>query len=469
MRIPLSGGQNKRFSVNQDAQTLVNLYLDADSEEPETSPAMYKVPGKSSFSTVGTGPILAMIEFGGAVMAVSNDEVYRIDSNGNETLVGSISFLSPSVACSKNRYQAIFVTDSGAWVSNGTSLTQVTDPDYPGSLVVDYLGGYFIFAIPDSQQFYVSAIDNGSSYDALDFAQAESNVDDIVTLIVDHEEVWLFGTDTTEIWYNSGTSDFPFARRQGATMEVGCAARQSVALADNTIFWLGRNQSGSGVVYRADGYNPQIISNRGIEYEISQMDQIDDAIAYAYQDSGHTFYVLTFPVGGKTFVYDASIQDPGKAWHVRETYGKDRDRSNCHVFAFNKHLVGDFEDGIVWELSRDVFDDGGLPIVWERTLPRIISDFKRLFFRELVINMERGVGLVDGSVPKIYLDWSDDGGHTWSSKREASMGTVGNYLPMVVFNRLGSARERVFRISGSDSVKTVILGGYIEVDKGSHP
>ena len=90
------------------------------------------------------------------------------------------------------------------------------------------------------------------------------------------------------------------------------------------------------------------------------------------------------PVGGKTFVYDASIQDPGKAWHVRETYGKDRDRSNCHVFAFNKHLVGDFEDGIIWELSRDVFDDGGLPIVWERTLPRIISDFKRLFFRELV-------------------------------------------------------------------------------------
>ena len=83
--------------------------------------------------------------------------------------------------------------------------------------------------------------------------------------------------------------------------------------------------------------------------------------------------------------------------------------------------------------------------------------------------MERGVGLVDGSVPKIYLDWSDDGGHTWSSKREASMGTVGNYLPMVVFNRLGSARERVFRISGSDGVKTVILGGYIEVDKGNHP
>ena len=94
-----------------------------------------------------------------------------------------------------------------------------------------------------------------------------------------------------------------------------------------------------------------------------------------------------------------------------ETYGKDRDRSNCHVFAFNKHLVGDFEDGIIWELSRDVFDDGGLPIVWERTLPRIISDFKRLFSANWSINMERGVGLVDGSVPKIYLDWSDDGGH----------------------------------------------------------
>ena len=469
MRIPLAGGQNKRASVNQDAQTLVNLYLEPDSDEPETSPAMYKVPGKSSFSTVGNGPILAMIEFDGAVLAVSGDEVYRIDSNGNEVLVGSLSFLSPSVACSKNRYQAIFVTDSGAWISNGTTLAQVTDTDYPGSLVVDYLAGYFVFAVPDSQQFFVSQLDNGDSYDALDFAQAESNVDDIVTIIVDHEEVWIYGVDTTEVWYNSGASDFPFALRQGATMEVGCAARQSVARVDNTIFWLGRNRSGSGVVYRADGYNPQIISNRGIEHEISKMPETSDAIAYAYQDSGHAFYVLTFPAGGKTFVYDASVQDPGKAWHVRETYGKGRDRGNCHVFAFGRHLVGDFEDGIIWELDRDTYDDGGLPIVWERTFPRIVSDFKRLFFRELVINIERGVGLVDGSTPKIYLDWSDDGGHTWSSKREASMGTVGNYLPMVVFNRLGSARERVFRVSGSDSVKTVILGGYVEVQKGDHP
>jgi hypothetical protein len=469
MRIPLAGGQNKRFSVNQDAQTLVNLYLDVDNEEQETSPAMYKVPGKSTFSAVGSGPIHALIEFGGAVLAVSNDDVYRIDSNGNETLIGSISFLDPSVACSKNRYQAIFVTDSGAWVSNGTSLTQVADPDYPGSVSVDYLGGYFIFAIPDSQQFYISALDNGGSYDALDYAQAESNVDNIVTPIVDHEEVWLFGTDSTEVWYISGASDFPLARRQGATMEVGCAARRSVALADNTIFWLGRNRSGAGVVYRADGYNPQIISNRGIEYEISRMSQIDDAIAYTYQDSGHTFYVLTFPVGGKTFVYDASVQDPGKAWHVRETYGKGRDRGNCHVFAFNKHLVGDFETGAIWELSRDVFSDGGLPIAWERTFPRIVSDFKRLFFRELTINIERGVGLTNGYDPKIYLYWSDYGVQTSTSKREPRKVVVGSYLPMVVFNRLGSARERIFRISGSDSVKTVILGGYIDVDKGSHP
>ena len=60
-------------------------------------------------------------------------------------------------------------------------------------------------------------------------------------------------------------------------------------------------------------------------------------------------------------------------------------------------------------------------------------------FRSLTINMERGVGLVSGhgSDPSIYLDWSDDGGHTWCSKRSASMGKIGAFKPSITFNRLG--------------------------------
>ena len=124
------------------------------------------------------------------------------------------------------------------------------------------------------------------------------------------------------------------------------------------------------------------------------------------------------PVGGKTLCLRRIRPGPERRGTSRD-HGKDRDRSNCHVFAFNKHLVGDFENGIIWELSRDVFDDGGLPIVWERTFHASSPDFKRLFFRELVITWSAvSVWLMARCRKSIRL--VDDGGQ-WSSKREASM------------------------------------------------
>lgn len=471
MKIPVIGGHSKRRSTNQDAQRTVNLMLEIDAAEPETGAAMYLVPGKSEFATIGEGPVRGMIRFGDWVIAVSDTKVYRVGSDGASKLIGSIALNhEKTVAMSANRDVVIICSGEYAYVSDGLTLTQVTDSDYPGSNVVDYLNGYFIFAIPDSQQFFISGLNSGVTYDALDFAQAESNVDNIIGLIVDHQELWLFGEYSTEIWYDSGSSDFPLARRDGAVMECGCAARGSIAKADNTIFWLGQNQHGRGIVYRADQYNPQIVSNRGIEYAISRISDISDAIAYTYQQSGHTFYVLTFPSGGLTCVYDASISEPELAWHVRETYSIGRDRGNCYAFAWGAHLVGDYASNVIWQMRDDVYTDGGLPIVWERTIRRITGDGKRVFFHDLTINLERGVGLTSGqgSNPVMYLDWSDDGGHTWSNKREGSMGAMGVYRPVVTFTRLGCSRDRVFRLSGSDPVKTVIIGGYLSATTGDH-
>lgn len=471
MKIPLIGGHSKRRSPNQDAQRTVNLVMDIASAEPETGAALYLVPGKEQFCAIGNGPIRQMIRFRDYIIAVSEDEVYRVSENGSSTLIGSILLgFSETVAMSANRDAVIICSGDYAYVTDGNTLTQVTDIDYPGSDVVDYLDGYFIFAIPDSQQFYISEINSGTEFDAMDFAQAESNVDNIVGLIVDHQELWLFGEYSTEVWYDSGASDFPFARRDGAIMEHGCAARRSIAKADNTVFWLGQNAHGNGIVYRAEQYNPQIVSNRGIEYAIGQIDDIGDAFAYTYQHTGHTFYVLTFPSGNLTCVYDASIGDPETAWHIRETYGMGRDRANCYAFAWGEHLVGDYASNIIWRMSDEVYTDGGLPIQWERTTQRITGEGKRVFFSDLTVNIERGVGLTSGqgSAPVMYLDWSDDGGHTWSNKREGSMGAIGSYKPIVTFTRLGCSRDRVFRLTGSDPVKTVIIGGYLSAKIGEH-
>lgn len=467
MKIPFIGGQSKRRSVNQSAQQTVNLYLEIDSAEKDTSAALYMVPGKRLFASVGDGPIRGMIAWGEIVIVVSDDDVYRLDSGGTATLIGTITSSGEMVSMAAGS-SAIVIADNGpAWSTDGFTVSQISDADYLGSNTVTYQDGYFIFHQPNTRTFFITNGLDSLSIDGLDFAQSESGFDPIVSVISDHQELWILCQSRAEIWYNSGASDFPFARRDGAMIEAGCIAPMSVAQIDNSIIWLGRTRNGGGVVYRADQYTPTIISNRGIESEMAGYD-LSSATAFAYQQDGHVFYCLSF--AEKTFVYDASIADPGLAWHVRSTYNRGRDRAACHAYAFGLNLVGDSAGNQVMVLDLETYDDLGDPIVWERTGQRIISDSKRILFRQFVANIERGVGIESGQgiAPKMYLDWSDDGGHTWSMKRELSMGAMGVRSGQIAATRLGCSRDRVFRLSGSDPVKTVILGAYVDAQTAAH-
>jgi hypothetical protein len=200
-----------------------------------------------------------------------------------------------------------------AFIYNTTTGTfaQITDPDFPGAVTVGYLDGYFVFNQPDSQRFWVTSLNDGTQIDPLDFASAEGNPDDVVALNVNHREVWLFGTNTIEVWYNAGLADFPLARIAGAFMEVGCAAPYSVAKLDNSVFWLGADARGRGMVYRANGYQAQRISTHAVEWHIQQYGNLSDAIGYTYQQDGHSFYVLIFPQANTTWVYDVATQVDG--------------------------------------------------------------------------------------------------------------------------------------------------------------
>lgn len=467
MKIPFIGGQSKRRSVNQSAQQTVNLYLEIDKAEKDTSAALYMVPGKRMFASVGDGPIRGMIAWGDSVIVVSDDEVYRLDYAGTSTLIGTITSSGSMVSMAAGSSAVVIVDNGPAWSTDGATVSAISSPNYLGSKTVAYQDGYFIFHQPNTRTFFITNGLDSLAIDGLDFAQSESGFDPIVSVISDHQELWLLCQSRAEIWYNSGASDFPFARRDGAMLEAGCIAPMSVVKIDNSIMWLGRTRDGGGVVYRAEQYTPAIISNRGIESEIAGYD-LSSATAFAYQQNGHVFYCLSFDE--KTFVYDASISDPDLAWHVRSTYNRGRDRASCHAYAFGFNLVGDNAGNQVAALDMETYDDLGEPIVWERTGQRIISDSKRVLFRQFVANIERGVGTEtgQGAAPKMYLDWSDDGGHTWSMKRELSMGAMGVRYGQIAATRLGQSRDRVFRLSGSDPVKTVILGAYVEAQTAAH-
>ena len=255
------------------------------------------------------------------------------------------------------------VSIGGTYASQSMTIqafVQVTDPDFPGAVTVGYLDGYFVFNEPNSQKLWVSGLFDGTQVDPLDFASAEGSPDGIVGIIVDHREVWVFGTDSTEVWYNAGAADFPLARIQGAFNEIGCVAPYSIAKLDNNIFWLGCDARGQGIVYRTNGYVGQRISTHAIEWQIQQYTNMSDATAYTYQQDGHAFYVLNFPSGNTTWVYDVATG----AWHERaylENGEFNRHRGNCQCNFNGDIVIGDYENGNIYTFDLTTYADNGAP------------------------------------------------------------------------------------------------------------
>jgi len=349
--------------------------------------------------------------------------------------------------------------------SSSTLLSQITDADFPGAVTVGYLDGYFVFNPPNSQQIWITALLDGTDIDALDFASAEGSPDGVVGIIIDHREVWVFGTNSVEVWYNAASQDFPLERIQGAFNEIGCAAAYSIAKGDNVIFWLGKDARGNGMVYQASGYTGQRISTHAVEWQIQSYGDVSDAVGYTYQQDGHTFYVLTFPSADKTWVYDVSTQ----AWHERAGFSNGsftRHRSNYQVNFNNEILVGDYQNGKIYAFDMTTYSDDSEIQKWLRSwraLPPGENDLKRSTHHSLQLDIQSGVGLNDGQGedPQARLRWSDDGGHTWSNYHWKPLGRIGEYGKRVIWRRLGMTkklRDRVYEISGTDAVEIKIMG-----------
>lgn len=476
MKTPFLAASYLARSVNAAADRSVNLYPEAIPQGGKEPGVIYRCPGLDLLTTAGNGPIRGALQFGNYGYVVSGQTLYQIDTAWNAVSLGTVSGSGP-VSMANNGTQLFVACNPDGYIYNASTgvFAKITDVDFPGAVTVGYVDGFFVFNEPDSQRFWATALLDGTNIDALDFASAEGSPDGVVSLIVDHREIWLLGTQSVEVWYDAGLADFPFQRIQGAFIEQGCAAAFSVAKMDNSVFWLGSDERGKGIVWRANGYTPQRVSTHAIEYAISQITDISDAVAYTYQQDGHMFYVLTFPSGDQTWVFDAATN----LWHERAGWNTSlgqftRHRSSCQMFFNNTTVVGDFENGNLYNMNLDAFDDNGTIQkclkAW-RALGTGQNDLLRTFQHSLQIDGQTGVGLTtgQGSDPQIMLRWSDDGGHTWSNEHWVSMGKVGATGTRMIWRRLGATnklRDRVYEASVTDAVKIAFTGAKLVAGQG---
>lgn len=505
MKTPILGSAYVARSVNAADNQMINLFPEVVPEGGKEAAFLQRAPGLNYLTSLGAGPVRGLWTFGNYGYAVSGTTLYKIDSNFNAVAKGTVTGTG-QVSMVDNGTQLFIAAGATGYIYNaGTDVfAQITDPDFAGAVTVGFIDGYFVYNQPNSQKFWVTALYDGTSVDPLDFASAEGSPDNLVSLIVDHREVWLFGQNSTEVWYDAGLPDFPLSRIQGAFIEIGCAAPFSVAKLDNGVFWLSSDARGRGMVFRSNGYAGVRISTHSVEWQIQQYADITDAVAYTYQQDGHSFYVLNFPSADITWVYDVATQ----SWHQRAGWLNNqytRHRGNCQM-AFNGQIViGDYLTGDIYSYDLNTYTEAGVVQKWLRSwraLPTGTNNLRRSTQHSLQLDCESGVGLdgahpatttylssissdavsagaisgeseeitseiiVQGSDPQVMLRWSDDGGHTWSSEHWRSMGKIGETGRRVIWRRLGMTmklRDRVYEVSGTDPVKIAIMGAELIV------
>jgi hypothetical protein len=471
-KFPFVGAAYEARSISWNMQKCVNFYVDVDLSTTAKDPtALIGCPGKRlALALPGSGGVRGMLvpSTGGAIV-VRGSTVYRLSTDYSYVTCGTLNTSAGTVRMADNGQLAMIVDGPcGYSLDMGTNvLTQITDPDFPGATTVDYVDGYFLFNIPGTQKFAITGLFD-VAVDGSEFASAEGAPDLLVALRANFREVWLFGKMSAEIFADTGNTDFPFERIQGAFIPVGCEAPHSIGQILGATLWLGCDKNGGGQVFSATSYTPVNITTPALAKALQSYPDRSDAIGYCYQQDNHSFYVLTFPGSDRTWCYDLT----NGLWHERASHDSSgvqrRDRGNCHMYFGNKHLVGDFENGNIYELDLDCYVDHDRPLRSIRECPYIESKGAWTYFDYLTLDCDTGVGLISGqgSSPQLMMQFSDDGGNTWSSIKRKTLGAIGEYFRRVRFRLGGRSRSRVFRVTITDPVKRCITSGVIDADVG---
>jgi len=387
------------------------------------------------------------------------------------------------------------------------SVLPSTDGAFSGANTVDIIDNYFVYNNPTTQQFGASDLLSPVS-PTLSFSLKDGAPDDLVALIVDHREIFLLGEISSEVWTDVGTVPFPFQRIPGTSTQHGIAAPFSVSRLGNSFAYVSRNNRGQAQIMQMQGYLPQRISTHAVENTLVNQ-YVGDAISWTYQLEGHEVFVVTFPSLELTWAYDITTGLWHKWLYLANDSTYQRHRGNCCAVFQGLVIIGDYENGKLYELDKDNYTDDGQTIRRLRRAPHLVTEFQRQYFDELQIQFQPGVGttglsnyeqiVIPGFIylgdtytiesadsliieatktyvlgtigqlnpttttPQAMLRWSNDGGSTWSNEYWVGIGQLGKYKNRAIWRRLGTARDRVFEVVVTDPVKMVIISANLKV------
>jgi hypothetical protein len=504
------GASYEAPSIYQDAQECINFFPEIDPVKPPGERgvvALYPTPGLIQYVQLANAPVRGMRALSGGqiLIAVAGANVYSINTSWQAALIGTLSTSIGYVSITDNIMTGDGLTaymvdgvNRYTWVAATNTFATLPQSDgaWQGATVCDVIDGYVVYNQPGTQNWANTDLDSQLSTAAL-YGTKNGAPDPIISLWCDHRQVYLLGEKTTEIWVDVGgtipsITTFPFQRISGTMIQHGIAAPFSAARFAESMMFVGRDDRGTATIGMINGYEYVRLSTHAVENTIQEV-YVGNAIAFTQQIRGHEMYVVTFPDADLTWVYDFQT----KLWHKWLSWENGeyhRHRANCGTFFNGHNIVGDYENGSIYNVDLDTYTDNGNTIRRLRRCPHLVSDLQRFYFHELQIQFQPGVGLVNnlnpyaaiagvaitgvaivgsgavtpGVDPQAMLRWSNDGGSTYSNEHWTSIGQIGAYKNRAMWRRLGYARDRIFEVVVTDPVKAVIVSANLKASVGDN-
>jgi hypothetical protein len=458
--IPLVGPTYTSRSLSVASQVTKNFYIEVGQEATNIT-SFQPFPGLKPFAVAGTGVNRGSGVLNGVYYTISGNELYSVSNLGVATLIGGIEGASQCTLESDGVNLVITTKTTKPYTYDGTTLTLGTDADLNNSNTVTYINRRVVYD-GDGDALIFADLDDPLSVNSLNVTFNDSTPDDTVAVISKDSQLYVFGTDSIVPYYNSGTGNPPYSVIQNGLQSIGTKAVNSISQNKDFIYFLGSDLQ----VYRLSGIQSQAIGNPSIGQAIAGYSITSNAIGACFSFHNQNFYMLTFP-GEDTWLFSE-----GAGWtNLSFGVGGDPSLINSCQRVYNKHLVADRRNGNIYELDFDTFTDNGDTIIRQRDTSRLTGSQlgaagKELFMERLEIIVETGVGLItgQGSDPQIMMQYSDDGGRSWSAERWQSLGVLGEYKTMVEWFDLGAFYNRMFRFKVSDPVKVVLISANADME-----
>jgi hypothetical protein len=458
--LPIANGYYESDSLPISAQQCTNFYPNIAQAPALNQETLFGTPGLTQVASASDiSNCRGAHEMNGVPYFVIDGKLYSMSTSYALTDHGQIDG-SGRVSMADNGTQMLVLVPGGnGFIYNHVTDTfaQITDPDFTANgnpQQVVYIDGYFCLTT-DSKKFIVSALNDGLSYNALDFGTAESDPDEIVAPIVFKNQLFIGGSQTIEAFQNIGGADFPF-QRTGLFLSKGISSPFSIQSIQDTFVFVGAGANESPAIWALNGNSVAKISTTAIDKELSELTeaQIADIYSWAYAEKGA--YFVGFALPGTTLVYDTI----SKRWHERKSFvdgALGAYRVTALVRAYNQLWAGDLVDGRIGLLDQDTYTEYGTEIRRTIVTQPFQNNMQRFSLPELELTVESGVGNSSAIDPKVGLERSTDA-KIWDDIKLRSIGKVGEYNRRVIWRRNGSAsRFELFRFTISDTVKPVFI------------